>query len=259
MISEQDLQVIAKYVIDAFQRGKFKAILPPIRAEVNHLKSVGTGFSLVDGKEGEALTLLGLIPGPLVDIKKVGRDLQISIRGMPDVLPVYFNNLKGVSVSNAKEGDLLCMKGGRWVPVEISEIAEIQELKTKKSYPDEDRMKLSGIEDGAQKNPSAEQVKYLYESNDNTNAFTNEYRAAVEDAQVRSHHHANKDILDQYTVPNESIKKSVENSHLHPNIDILASIKSAGSGKIITEEERQIISKLSAILPDILALLDKGK
>ena len=251
MISEQDLQVIAKYVIDAFQRGKFKAILPPIRAEINTLKSVGTGYSLVDGKEGEALTLYGLIPGKFIKIEKEGRDLVISLSGLPKMDSVHIENLKGVSIRNPKEGDMLVFSGGVWTQFALEDFDIIRQLKLLKTYPDEHREKLQGIEDGAEKNPSADDIKVAYESNPNTNPFTNQDKSILADVSSKSHSHRNRGILDDYSVPNDSIQKAVDTAHVHPNIAILGKILSVGSGKIITDDERAGLAELISLLPEL--------
>lgn len=150
MIAEQDLQVIAKYVIEAFQQGKYKAILPPIRAEINRLKHVGTGYSLVDGNEGENLTLNGLLPGKFIKIDKVGRDLQISLHSLPTIESAHIENLRGVNIKNHKAGDLLMYDGNAWIPADIEDFDVIKEIRSKNSYPDEDREKLASVQVGAQ-------------------------------------------------------------------------------------------------------------
>jgi len=258
MISEQDLQVIAKYVIDAFQKGKFKAILPPIRAEINTLKCVGLGHSLVDGKEGEALTLYGLIPGKFISIQKVGRDLEISLSGLPKIDSVHIENLKGVSIRNPKNGDILVFVDGAWRQFSLENFDIIRELRLLKTYPDEDKEKLRGIESGAQKNPSAEAIKALYESNQNTNPFTNQDKSVLADVAVRAHSHKNKETIDSYTVKNEDIQKAVEASHVHPNMELLTKIVSTGSGKIITDEERVGLAELIGMLPELRKFVSKS-
>lgn len=258
MISEQDLQVIAKFVIDAFQRGKFKAVLPPIRAEINTLKSVGVGYSLVDGKEGEALTLNGLLPGKFISIKKVGRDLEISLQGLPKLDAVHIENLKGVSIKGPKEGDLLVFSDGAWKQFNLEDFDIIRQLMLLKSYPDDHREKLARIEAGAERNHSADEIKEAYESNPNTNPFTNQDKSILADVQSKAHSHRNREILDGYSVPNDAIQKAVDTAHVHPNTAVLGKIVSAGSGKVITDDERAGLADLMAILPELKQTISKS-
>lgn len=255
MITEQDLEVIVRHVIDAFQRGKFKAMLPPIRAEINSLKSVGKGYSLVDGKQGELLTLRGLLPGKFISMKIDGSDVIISLVGLPDISTVHFQNLRGVSVNDAKELDLLCFCDGAWRPITIDDFETIKALKTLKSYPDEDKEKLHGIQAGAQVNPDAKEIKTLYESNADTNAFTNKDKVVIGDLVVKAHSHKNREILDEYTVKNDDVKRAADAAHIHPNAENLNKITDPGSGRIITTEEREALQEIIALLPAIKKLL----
>lgn len=255
MITSQDLDVIVKRVIEAFQHGQFKAMLPPIRAEINSLKTVGLGFSLVDGKQGEILTLRGILPGNFIDIKVKGSDLIISLDKLPKMESAHIENIRGVSIKEPKEGDLLCFVNGAWRQFKLDDFATIKALKLTNSYPDEDRKKLSEIQPGAEKNPAASDIKVLYESNANTNPFTNEDKAILEDVKTKAHSHKNRELLDSYDVPNESIKRASDSAHVHPNSDVLSKIVSAGSGKIITPEERSVIQEIASLLPSLKKLL----
>lgn len=257
MISDQDLSVIVKRVIEAFQNGQFKAMLPPIRAEINSLKTIGKGYSLVDGKQGEVLTLRGLLPGKYIDIKRDGADLIISLAGLPKIDPVHIDNLRGVSVKEPKDGDLMCFIDGAWRQFSLDDFDTIKSLKLIRSYPDEDREKLSKIQPEAEKNPCAGEIKSLYESNQDTNVFSNKDKAILEDVAVKSHSHKNREILEGYTVQNEHLKRAAESAHIHPNAEVLNKISSVGSGRIITNEERQAIQELIGLIPDIKNLLHK--
>lgn len=255
MLTEQDLEVIAKVVVEKFQNGKFKAFLPPIRAEINTLKSVGSGYSLVDGKQGEVLTLLGLIPGKFINMRTVGRDIEISLAGLPKLDSVHIENLRGVSLKSPSENDLMIFQNGVWRSVSIDELSTIKELKLNRSYPEEDQSKLSRIEDGAQVNADAKEIKSQYESNPDTNPFTNRDKATLEDVSVKAHSHKNKEIIESYTETNDNVKKAVALAHIHPNQEVLNKIFSPGSGQIITDDERNGLKELIAMLPELRAIL----
>ena len=101
-------------------------------------------------------------------------------------------------------------------------------------------------------------MKFLYESNQNTNPFTNQDKSILADVQTRAHSHKNREILDQYSVPNDAIQKAADTAHVHPNSEIIGKIVSLGSGKIITESERSALEELIAMLPKLRECISKS-
>lgn len=65
------------------------------------------------------------------------------------------------------------------VEADVFDMDNMNEGTTNKIFSDTERTKLTGIEDGAEVNPSASEIKILYESNADTNAFTDAEQTKV--------------------------------------------------------------------------------
>jgi len=122
-----------------------------------------------------------------------------------------------------------------------------------------EKTKLAGIEDGAEVNPTASEIKTLYESNANTNEFTDSEKTKLAGIEVGATADQNASEVPYSNTTSGLTATQVQaaidevdgrvdaletSSHTHSNKAILDGITSVGSGAIITAAER---SKLAGI------------
>ena len=124
----------------------------------------------------------------------------------------------------------------------VTELDDVSSAGSGEIITDAERTKLTGIETGATADQTASEIKTAYESNSNTNAFTDADESKLDNSSVAGQVVTIGGV--SVTVPGSS-SGGVTNLNGH-SVTELDDVSSAGSGEIITDAERTAIGTITS-------------
>ena len=134
----------------------------------------------------------------------------------------------------------------------VTELDDVSSAGSGEIITDAERTKLTGIETGATADQTASEIKTAYESNSDTNAFTDADESKLDNSSVVGQVVTIGGV--SVTVPGSS-SGGVTNLNGH-SVTELDDVSSAGSGEIITDAERTAIGTITSKADTNLGNLD---
>jgi Cu/Ag efflux protein CusF len=147
-------------------------------------------------------------------------------------------------VPNLNQGNVFIGNASNQAETRGLTLDDIAETATNKHFTSGDESKLNGIESGATADQTASEIKTAYESNADTNAFTDAEKTKLSSIAAGAEVNVNADwnaVSGDAQILNKPSDVTDLSTH---NVTELADVTSAGSGSIITTAER---TKLSGI------------